>query len=167
MQGPVATNIENAPCFDQAIPDSGSTDYVEDDDNYIEWYPINSFRITPTYERNQVALHCCRETVNLKTLKWIMADEKWIEILPEMMSRSESLTLVIHVNAVNYLTGVIGATSTPSQVSEYYICALRSLQKDLYDPIRQASDETLFAVVLLGVFDVPFIFYLANVLASY
>src|SRR5208282_5317468 len=65
----------------------------------LEWFPGNKIRMTPVYEQNQVALHCCRETVNLRTLSWIMSDEKWVDLLPEMMGRSVALTSVIYANA--------------------------------------------------------------------
>jgi hypothetical protein len=83
-----------------------------------------------------------------------MSDEKWIGILPEMMDRSEALTSVIHANAANYLARARGANSTPRQALTHYSYALKELQRDLYNPIRQTSDETLFAIILLGVFDV-------------
>ena len=83
-----------------------------------------------------------------------MSDEKWIELLPEMMARSEALTSVIHANAATYLAKASGATNTPRQAFTHYAYALKGLQKDLYDPARQTSDETLFAIILMGIFDV-------------
>ena len=83
-----------------------------------------------------------------------MSDEKWIQVLPEMMSRSNSLASVIHANAATYCAKAQGARKTPSQALAHYAHALRAIQQDLYDPVRQKSDETLFAIVLLGVFDV-------------
>jgi Fungal specific transcription factor domain len=83
-----------------------------------------------------------------------MSDDKWIDILPEMMGRSEALTSAIHANASTYLARVSGAKTTPRQALTHYAYALKELQKDLYDPLRQTSDETLFAIILLGVFDV-------------
>jgi hypothetical protein len=126
------------------------TDYNDS----TEWLSLSKVRMAPIYEQNQVALFCCRETVNLRTLSWIMSDDKWIDLLPEMMGRSEALTSVIHANASTYLSKLSGATSTPRQALTHYAYALRELQKDLYDPARQTSDETLFAIILLGVFDV-------------
>lgn len=125
-------------------------------DNDTEWLSsiTNVVRMTPSYERDQFALHCCRETISLRTLNWVMSDEKWIQLLPEMMSRSNSLASVIHANAATYLAKSRGARKTPSQALAHYVHALRGIQQDLYDPVRQKSDETLFAVVLLGVFDV-------------
>jgi hypothetical protein len=127
-------------------------DPQEFDDQQVPPVPRN--QMTPVYEQNQVALYCCRETVNLRTLSWIMADEKWVDLLPEMMSRSNALTSVIYANAATYLAKMSGATSTPRTALNHYIAALRELQQDLYDPVRQASDETLFSIILLGVFDV-------------
>lgn len=120
----------------------------------LEWFPGNKIRMTPVYEKNQVALYCCRETVNLRTLSWIMSDEKWVDLLPEMMGRSDALTSVIHANAATYLAKMAGARSTPRQALTHYAKALKELQQDLYNPILQTSDETLFAIILLGVFDV-------------
>jgi len=113
-------------------------------------------QLTPIYEQNQVALYCCRETVNLRTLSWIMADEKWVDLLPEMMSRSSALTSVIYANAATYLAKVSGSKLTPKTALNHYITALGALQEDLYYPGRQTSDETLFSIILLGVFDVRF-----------
>jgi Fungal specific transcription factor domain len=144
------------------------TQYMDYNDS-TEWLSLSKVRMAPVYEQNQVALFCCRETVNLRTLSWIMSDDKWIELLPEMMGRSEALTSVIHANASTYLAKLSGATSTPRQALTHYAYALKELQKDLYDPARQTSDETLFAIILLGVFDVRALRYLgvlANTLAS-
>ena len=110
--------------------------------------------MTPSYEQNQVALFCCRETVNLRTLSWIMSDNKWVAVLPEMVCRSKALTSAMNVNAATYIAKLSGATTTPRQALTHYASALKELQRDLYDPVRQASDETLFAIILLGVFDV-------------
>lgn len=127
----------------------------QDDNDTLEWFPGRKIKISPVYEQNQVALFCCRETVNLRTLSWIMSDEKWINLLPEMMGRSEALTSVIYANAATYIAKTAGATTTPQQAVTHYLCSLRQLQQDLYSPDRQTSDETLFAIILLGVFDVP------------
>jgi len=133
-------------------------------DDTSEWFPsiTNPVRITPMYERDQVALHCCRETISLRTLSWVMSDEKWIQLLPEMMSRSESLASIIRANAATFLAKARGAKDTPQQALAHYSCALQRIQLDLYDPIRQKSDETLFAIILLGVFDVHFLLHLSN-----
>jgi len=82
-----------------------------------------------------------------------MSDEKWMDLLPEMMGRSDALTSVIYANASTYLAKMAGAISTPRQALMNYATALRDLQRDLYDPVRQTSDETLFAIILMGVFD--------------
>ena len=138
-----------------------------DVDDSSEWYPsIAKVQMTPAYEQSQVALFCCRETVNLRTMSWIMADDKWIELLPEMMARSEALTSVIHANASTYLAKAAGADTTPRQALTHYAYALKELQRDLYDPLRQTSDETLFAIILLGVFDVLRFWKLVNPLAT-
>ena len=154
---PAPTDAEHANGFTVISNPGRATQYADKDDS-TEWYAISRVRMTPFYERNQVALFCCRETINLKTLSWIMSDEKWIELLPEMMARSETLTSVIHANAANYLAKMRGAKTIPKQALTHYAYALRELQGDLYDPVRQKSDETLFAIILLGIFDVCTIF---------
>lgn len=83
-----------------------------------------------------------------------MSDEKWINLLPEMMGRSDALTSVVYANASTYLAKRAGATATPQEALTHYAYSLKELQRDLYDPGRQTSDETLFAIILLGVFDV-------------
>jgi Fungal Zn(2)-Cys(6) binuclear cluster domain/Fungal specific transcription factor domain len=153
LGSPASTEIESVPSFSNVTTQCRRLEYIDPNDS-SEWYPITNVRMSPVYEQNQVALFCCRETVNLRTLSWIMADEKWIELLPEMMGRSEALTSVIHANASTYLAKAAGARATPRQALTHYAYALKALQRDLYDPVRQTSDETLFAIILLGVFDV-------------
>lgn len=141
---------------------TNETQYPDKDDS-TEWRAaVKSNQISPLYERNQVALFCCLETVKFKTLSWVMSDNKWAELLPEMMDRSEALTSVIHANATNYLAKAGGIRTTPKQALTHYSHALRQLQRDLYDPVRQKSDETLFATILLGIFDVPLPFSFSN-----
>jgi hypothetical protein len=161
VDSPSSTENEyRIPSQDDALNDQVSVQY-ESPDSSMGLY---TFQVSPVYEQNQVALHCCRETVNLQTLSWIMSDEKWIYLLPDMMGRSQALTSVIHANAATYLAKLSGATATPRQALTHYAYALRELQRDLYDPLRQKSDETLFAIILLGVFDVAhFFFTFANV----
>lgn len=127
--------------------------HIDDNTEFLSSI-TNVVRMTPSYERDQFALYCCRETISLRTLNWVMSDEKWIQLLPEMMSRSNSLASVIHANAATYRAKAQGARKTPSQALAHYAHALSAIQQDLYDPVRQKSDETLFAIVLLGVFDV-------------
>ena len=117
-------------------------------------FPGNKIRMTPVYEKNQTALFCCRETVTLRHLSWLMSDDKWVDLLPEMMGRSDALTFAIYANAESHIAKMAGATLTPRQALTYHLKALKELQRDLYDPIRQTSDETLFSIILLGVFDV-------------
>ena len=149
-----STNSESSVSVtDDTTPAPQPTKY-QDDDDPREWYPGSEIQISPSFERNQVALYCCRETVNIRTLSWIMSDEKWINLLPDMMGRSDALTSVIYANAVTYLGKQAGATVTPRQALTHYAYSLHELQRDLYSPDRQTSDETLFAIVLLGVFDV-------------
>jgi len=149
-----AAELENLDTND--CPETNRTNGIQyaDKDDSTEWYAVAKLRMTPHYERNQVALFCCRETINLRTLSWVMSDDKWIELLPEMMDRSETLTSVIHANAANYVAKLAGARASRRQALTHYSYALGQLQRDLYDPIRQRSDETLFAIILLGLFDV-------------
>ena len=154
-----SSNVDSPPPSTESERDQLSLDCRQvvpytDVNDPLEWFPGNKIRMTPVYEQNQVALYCCRETVNLRTLSWIMSDEKWVDLLPEMMGRSDALTSVIYANAATYLAKMAGAISTPRQALTHYAKALKELQRDLYNPVRQTSDETLFAIILLGVFDV-------------
>lgn len=161
LASPASSFIEpnTTPDNEDVVPNTQATQYLNFNDS-TEWLSLSTVRMAPVYEQNQVALYCCRETINLRTLSWIMSDEKWIELLPEMMGRSEALTSVVHANASTYLAKLSGAASTPRQALTHYAYALKELQKDLYDPARQTSDETLFAIILLGVFDVRAFRYL-------
>jgi len=94
----------------------------------LEWFPGNKIQMISGYEKNQIALFCCRETVNLRTLSWIMSDEKWVDLLPEMIGRSDALTSVIHANAATYPSKMAGAISTPRQALTNYAKALKELQ---------------------------------------
>jgi hypothetical protein len=153
---PDSLTREPSKLVDTSNPETEETTPYSELEDRTEWLPVKRARISPFYEQNQVALFCCRETVNLKTLSWIMADDKWIELLPQMMDRSEALTSVIHANASNYLARAAGARSTSPQALTHYHYALMQLQRDLYSSDRSTSDETLFAVILMGVFDVLF-----------
>lgn len=134
------------------------SDFHDPDRGRSEWFPIRSITMAPAYEQDQVALFCCRETVSLQTLSWVMSDDEWIEVLPQMMQRSESLKAVVHANAANYIAKAAGAKTTPRQALTHYSYALKELQTDLYDPVRQKSDETLFAIIILAIFDVDLVF---------
>ena len=151
---PPSTECENPASVNNQVSNCRQLNPYPDVNEPLEWFPGRKIRMTPVYEKNQVALFCCRETVNLRTLSWIMSDEKWVDLLPEMMGRSDALTSVIHANAATYLAKMAGAISTPRPALTHYAKALKELQRDLYDPVRQTSDETLFAIILLGVFDV-------------
>jgi Fungal Zn(2)-Cys(6) binuclear cluster domain/Fungal specific transcription factor domain len=129
-------------------------DIITPYDGSTEWLPVSKSRMMPLYERGQVALYCCRETVTSRTLNWIMADEKWVGVLPDMMARSQALTSVIYANAANYFARVNGSQSPPDEVWAHYARGLKQLQKDLDHPLRQRSDETLLSIILLGVFEV-------------
>jgi hypothetical protein len=167
IDSPTTTDCETSVSVKNDVKGVQQPIRYQDDNDTLEWFPGRKIQISPVYEQNQVALFCCRETVNLRTLSWIMSDEKWINLLPEMMGRSEALTSVIYANAATYIAKSAGATTTPRQAFTHYLCSLRGLQRDLYSPDRQTSDETLFAIILLGVFDVPSPFSMsANFLAS-
>jgi Fungal specific transcription factor domain len=83
-----------------------------------------------------------------------MSDAKWIDTIAGAMQVSKALTCAVRANATNYLAKAAGATTTPHQAYEEYSSALRHLQRDLYHPVKQKSNETLFTVLLLGIFDV-------------
>jgi Fungal specific transcription factor domain len=83
-----------------------------------------------------------------------MSDAKWFEMILKAMESSEALTCAVHANAVNYMAKAAGAATTPHQAYTEYAYALKFLQRDLYHPVKQTSNETLFAVLLLGIFDV-------------
>ena len=83
-----------------------------------------------------------------------MSETKWSEMIPKTMDKSEALTSAMRANAVNYLAREAGAVTTPNEALKQYESALRFLQMDLYHPVKQRSNETLFTVLLLGLFDV-------------
>jgi hypothetical protein len=83
-----------------------------------------------------------------------MSDAKWIDTISGAMQASEALTCAVRANAVNYLARAAGAKTTPYQAYTEYSSALCYLQRDLYHPVKQKSPETLFTVLLLGIFDV-------------
>lgn len=83
-----------------------------------------------------------------------MSNAKWVETLPNAMQRSKALTCTVRANAANYLAKAAGAQTTPHQALREYGSALEFLQRDLYNPAKQTSNETLITVLLLGIFDV-------------
>ena len=83
-----------------------------------------------------------------------MSDAKWVDTISGAMQASEALTCAVHANAANYLARAAGAKTTPYQAYTEYSSALSYLQRDLYHPVKQKSHETLFTVLLLGIFDV-------------
>ena len=86
-----------------------------------------------------------------------MSETKWSEMIPKTMDKSEALTSAMRANAVNYLAREAGAVTTPYEALKQYESALHFLQMDLYHPVKQRSNETLFTVLLLGLFDVRFL----------
>ena len=70
------------------------------------------------------------------------------------MQISEALACAVRANAANYLAKAAGSQTTPHQALTQYGSALRFLQRDLYDSVKQTSNETLMTVLLLGIFDV-------------
>jgi hypothetical protein len=105
-------------------------------------------------EQFQLAILCCRKTVGLRTLTWVVSDAQWLETLPTAMQISEALACAVRANAANYLARAAGAQTTPHQALTEYGSALRFLQRDLYNSAKQTSTETLMTVLLLGIFDV-------------
>jgi|SRR5271154_4290682 len=102
----------------------------------------------------QLAVFCCRATVSLQTLGWVMSQDQWVDIISNGMQSSSALACAIHANAEYYLAKAAGAQVTPYGSFLQYESALRFLQRDLYDSVKQRSHETLFTVLLLGIFDV-------------
>lgn len=146
---------EASPKKTRRTPHLGNTlleTYPEVNDT-TEWISVGTrIRGFPPHERNYQISYCCLRSVKLRTL--IMADEKWLEILPEMMLRSEALSFMVNAHAANWLADEAGATRAPTTALTYYSRGLRELQRDLHNPTRSLSDETLFTIVLLAVFDV-------------
>src|SRR5438045_7725344 len=99
----------------------------------------NDYTINPN--KFHIAVFCCRQTVTLRTMTWVMSKAQWLDEIPKAMQISEALACVVRANAVNYTAG---ATETPHQAFTEYASALKFLQRDLYDSI---SYETLFAVL--------------------
>jgi hypothetical protein len=122
-------------------------------DDHTQWYIGANQRLYNQLEQLHLAVLCCRQTVTLRTLTWVMSDAKWLEIIPKAMQLSEALTCAVRANAANYLAKAAGAITTPHQAYIEYASALKFLQRDLYHPVKQTSNETLFAVLLLGIFD--------------
>jgi hypothetical protein len=119
-----------------------------------QWYIGANQRLYNQLEHLHLAVLCCRQTVTLRTLTWVMSDAKWLEMIPKAMQLSEALTCAVRANAANYMAKAAGAITTPYQAYTEYASALKFLQRDLYHPVKQTSNETLFAVLLLGIFDV-------------
>ena len=122
--------------------------------NLTQFYPIENQRLYNDFEQLQLAIFCCRKTVGLRTLTWVMSNAKWLETLPNAMQISEALTCAVRANAANYLARAAGAQTTPHHALTEYGSALRFLQRDLYTSAKQTSNETLMTVLLLGIFDV-------------
>jgi hypothetical protein len=111
-------------------------------------------RLSESYEQLQLAIFCCRQTLTLRTFTWVMSEIKWTSMIHDTMSKSRALTSAVRANAANHLAKCAGALDTPIQALTEYAAALKYLQRDLYDPVKQRSNETLFTVLLLGIFDV-------------
>jgi hypothetical protein len=121
-----------------------------------QWNMVSTSALSRLYERQQVALFCCRKTINLQTQSLPMPDHAWADIVPRMMESSQALSSILTANAVNYLAKSAGAKTTPGEALNYYSLSLKVLQQDLYDPVRQKSDETLFTVIMMAIFEVTF-----------
>lgn len=135
-------------------PSSTGATIADSDEEIVKWNPVANQRLSDDTEQFSIAVFCCQKTVTLRTLAWVMSDAKWIDTIAGAMQVSKALTCAVRANAANYLAKAAGATTTPYQAYEEYSSALRHLQRDLYHPVKQKSNETLFAVLLLGIFDV-------------
>jgi hypothetical protein len=122
--------------------------------NRTQWCVTENQRLYNDLEQLQLAVFCCRQTVGLRTLTWIVTNAKWLETLPNAMQISQALTCVVRANAAHYLAKAAGAQTMPHQALKEYGSALTFLQRDLYNPAKQTSNETLMTVLLLGIFDV-------------
>jgi hypothetical protein len=120
----------------------------------FEWHVTANQQLYNKSEQFHIAVFCCRQTVTLRTMTWIMSEAQWLDEIPKAMQISEAVACAVRANAVNYMAKAAGATETPHQAFTEYASALKFLQRDLYDSIKQTSYETLFAVLLLGIFDV-------------
>lgn len=119
-----------------------------------KWYTIANQGLYSAVEQTQFALFCCRETLTLKSLGPVMSEWSWLDGIAVSMQQSQALGCAIRANAANWLAKRSGATTVPARALAEYTSSLKWLQHDLYDPHRQKSAETLFAVVLLGLFDI-------------
>jgi hypothetical protein len=135
-------------------PSSTGATIADSDEEIIKWNPVANQRLSNETEQLSLAVFCCQKTVTLRTLAWVMSDAKWVDTISGAMQVSKALTYAVRANAANYLAKAAGATVTPNQAFEEYGSALQCLQKDLYHPVKQKSNETLFTVLLLGIFDV-------------
>jgi Fungal specific transcription factor domain len=122
--------------------------------NLTPWYIGANQRIYNQLEQLHLSVFCCRQAATLRTFTRVMSDAKWLEMIPKAMESSEAVTYAVRANAANYMAKAAGAIKIPYQACTEYASALKFLQRDLYHPVKQTNDETLFAVLLLGVFDV-------------
>ena len=118
--------------------------------------PVSNTRLYNAHEQLNLVVFCCKKTLTLRAFTWVMSETKWSEMIPKTMDKSEALTSAMRANAVNYLAREAGAVTTPYEALKQYESALHFLQMDLYHPVKQRSNETLFTVLLLGLFDVRF-----------
>jgi len=119
-----------------------------------EWNVVGNQRLYNEVEQPYLAIFCCREMVTLRTLSWVLSEAKWHQMISEAHRSPEALLCAIRANAANYLARVSGAGVTPYRAFTEYSSALNYLQRDLYDRVKQRSSETLFTILLLGLFDV-------------
>ena len=149
--GDATTTAQRADCFNNTQRGSSS---ISDSGDLPLLSPYSNDRLSTTYQQDQLAIFCCRKTLTLRTFTWLMSETKWASMIHDTMSKSRALASAVRANAANYLGKSAGAPDTPIQALTEYAAALKYLQKDLYDPIKQRSNETLFTVLLLGIFDV-------------
>lgn len=119
-----------------------------------DWVPVANQRLYKKVEEFQLAVYCCKEAITLGTLGWVMTEWNWLHTIAGTMQLSKALACAIRSNAVNWVAKASGAQTAPHQAIIEYTSALKHLQCDLYDSVKQRSWETLFVVLLLGIIDV-------------
>ena len=118
-----------------------------------EWNPFTQIQMSHV-ELNQISLHLCLELMNQRKLSWILSDKNLIEVLSDLMGRSEALTYAIYAHATTHYAKLCEATEPHRLSVGYYGRAIAKLQNYFYDPVHQKSEETLMTIILLGLFEV-------------
>lgn len=118
------------------------------------WQCIANQRVYNQAEQLLMAIRYCRDTFTFGTLGALINEWNWVDVVTVGMQNSDAFAAAVRANAVNEIAKASGAKTTPYNAYMEYSSALKHLQRDLYDPKKQTSYETLFTVLLLGIFDV-------------